>query len=196
LRDALVPIDGGEPAFDYSTLVEHAAQASAGAEGLFFLPHLMGERGPFEDPLARGALVGLTLRHKHEHMARAVLEGTVFQLRRILEAQAAAHPTEDPPTSGIASGGAARSPIWMQLIADVTGLTLRVPEVVETAAIGAAMLGAAAAGLLPLDLATVRMTHPGPVYAPDPASGREYEAAYARFRQLDDLLAPWFRESP
>jgi xylulokinase len=173
----------------YDDLVEAAERACAGAEGLFFLPHLMGERGPAEDPLARGALIGFTLRHGHDHLARAVLEGTVFQLRRVLDGSGA----PVAPVSGVASGGVAHSRAWMQLIADITRLSLRVPEVVESGAMGAAMLGAAAAGLLPLDVAEKRMTHPGPTYTPHPVRANEYDPIYARYRELDDLLAPWFR---
>ena len=75
----------GAVSASYDALVEAAAGVPPGAEGLFFLPHLMGERGPRPDPLARGALVGLTLLHGRGHVVRAVLEGTAFQIRRLLE---------------------------------------------------------------------------------------------------------------
>ena len=66
---------------DYETLADMAAEVGPGAEGLFFLPYLVGERTPHMDPDARGSFVGLTLRHGRGHIARAVMEGVVFALR-------------------------------------------------------------------------------------------------------------------
>jgi xylulokinase len=150
----------------------------------------MGERGPVADPLARGALVGLTLRHGRGHLARAVIEGTAYQLRRLIEART----DGAPPTTLVACGGAAHSPFWMQLLADVTRLPLRVPAVAEAAVLGAAILGGAAAGLITVEAAQQRMVRFGSSYAPDRERADQYEALYARYCRLDDLLAPWFHE--
>jgi xylulokinase len=166
-----------------------------GAEGLFFLPHLMGERGPQVDPLARGALIGLTLRHGRPQMVRAILEGTVFHLRRLLEAQVSAHWSTISLRTGVACGGVARSSLWMQLLADITGMALRVPAVVEAGVLGAAILGGLAAGVLTRDVARSQLAHVGPTYTPDRVLAPRYNALYARYCQLDDMLAPWFRES-
>jgi xylulokinase len=175
----------------YDALVRLAEAVPPGAEGLFFLPHLMGERGPTADPLARGALVGLTLRHGRGHLVRAVIEGTAFQLRRLIDARASGA----PPAGAVACGGAARSSLWMRVLADVTHLPLRVPAVVEAAALGAAILGGAAAGVLTVEEAQRRMVHPGPTFAPDSERSFQYEALYTHYCRLDDLLAPWFREA-
>jgi sugar (pentulose or hexulose) kinase len=148
----------------------------------------MGERGPRPDPLACGALVGLTLRHRRAHVVRAVLEGTVFQVRRVLDARAGAA----LPASGIACGGAARSALWMQILADVTGIRLRVPAVAECGALGAAILGGAAAGRFGVDHAAARMTRCARTYAPDPSAAAGYAALYTRYCRLDDLLSPWY----
>ncbi|MGH2459534.1 MAG: FGGY-family carbohydrate kinase, partial [Chloroflexota bacterium] len=123
-----------------------------------------------------------------------VLEGTAFHLRRLLAARG---PESEGggPAGGVACGGAARSAIWMQLLADVTGLSLRVPVVVEAGALGAAILGGVAAGLLSIDRAPSRMVRFAGTYAPRPEVADEYDRLYARFCQLDDLLAPWFREA-
>ena len=193
LRDVLAPPDGAAgDAATYASLTHRAAGAPPGAEGLFFLPHLMGERGPVPDPLARGALAGLTLRHGQGHIARAVLEGTAFHLRRLIEGRFG----DSPPAGAIACGGAARSALWMQILADVTRLPLRVPAVVEAAALGAAILGGVAAGALDEGDeagAGERMVRSGTSYAPHPEGAERYEALYERYRSLDDLLAPWFR---
>ncbi|HEV2125475.1 MAG TPA: FGGY-family carbohydrate kinase, partial [Chloroflexota bacterium] len=97
--------------------------------------------------------------------------------------------------SGIACGGAARSPLWMQLLADVTGLRLRVPATPEPGALGAAILGGVGAGMHQLDEAQARMTRYSRVYSPDAASSALYDLRYKRYCQLDDLLMPWFQEA-
>jgi len=205
LRDLFQDQGNGAAAISYDGLTEQAATIAPGAEGLFFLPHLMGERGPQPDPLARGGLIGLTLRHGQAHLARATLEGTAFHLRRLLEARISSHwPADDPtaggpstggPIRGAACGGVARSPFWMQLLADVTGLTLRVPAVVEAGVLGAAMLGGMAVGLLSPDGAVAQMVRPGRIYEPVADLAAQYEGLYARYCRLDDLLGPWFRDA-
>ena len=193
-RDLLVGEVGLDVSAAYDGLTRQAAAVAPGAEGLFFLPHLMGERGPHPDPLARGALIGLTLGHGRPQIVRAILEGTAFHLRRLLEARVGAHWPAGAPTAGIACGGAARSAVWMQLLADVTQLPLRVPAVVEAGALGAAMLGGMAAGVVAPNSAAAHQVRNGRTYLPDAALAPCYDALYARYCQVDDLLAPWFRE--
>ena len=170
---------------DYETLGVLAAHVPPGAHGLIFLPHLMGERGPTDEPLARGALVGMTLAHRRDHVARAVMEGTAYQLRRVLEAR-----TLDgrAPTRALVCGGAARSIIWLQVIADVLRLPLRVAPHIECAAWGAAQLAAAVAGLEVTEAAAA----PEHTANPDDETARRYDALYARYRTLQDTLTPWF----
>jgi xylulokinase len=195
VRDLLAGTGSSAGSDSYDTLTQQAAAVPPGAEGLIFLPHLMGERGPQADPLARGALIGLTLRHDRPHMVRAVLEGTAFQLRRVLEAQASEHWSTIKPTAGVACGGGARSSLWMQMLADITHMTLRVPAAIEAGVLGAAILGGVAAGILTRDTARSQMANVGTTYTPNPALALRYNALYARYVQLDDLLAPWFHES-
>lgn len=191
LRDLLTAVAGDDVPASYEALTAQAAAVPPGAEGLFFLPHLMGERGPRPDALARGALVGLTLRHGRPQVVRAVLEGTAFHLRRLLAERLGGHAL----AAGVACGGVARSTLWMQVLADISGLPLRVPAVVEAGALGAAMLGGAAAGLLDLATAPARMVRLAHTYRPDPAAAARYDQHFALYARLDDLLAPWFREA-
>ncbi len=144
-RDTVAP----DMAFD--DLLAPAADIPAGAEGLVFLPYLTGERTPHPDPLARGAFIGLTVRHTQAHMTRAVLEGVAFGLRDSLDLMRSA---------GLAtidqiriSGGGTRSTLWRQIIADILDTELVTVNSVEGAAYGAAILAAVGAGQYP-DVAT------------------------------------------
>ena len=130
------------PDLTYDELNEAAAQVPAGSEGLVFLPYLTGERTPHPDPLARGAFVGLTVRHGLGHMARAVMEGVAFGLRDSVELMAAEMELGEVRVSG----GGASSDLWLRIIADVIGLPVRVVGTAESAAHGAAMLAAVGAG--------------------------------------------------
>lgn len=140
------------PDVDFSTLVAQAEAVPAGSEGLLFLPYLTGERTPHPDPLARGAFVGLTVRHTLAHMTRAVLEGVAFGLRDSFELMKGA---------GLAninqvrvSGGGAKSQLWRQILADVFNAELVTVNTAEGAAYGAALLASVGAGIQP-DLATI-----------------------------------------
>ncbi len=134
---------GADP---YDLLTAGRGRVEPGAEGLIFLPYLTGERCPHPDPNARGAFVGLTLRHGKAHMVRAVLEGVSFGLRDSLEMiKALGVPIEQVR----ASGGGARSPLWRQIQADVFGTELVLINVTEGAAFGAALLAGVGVGGVP-----------------------------------------------
>jgi xylulokinase len=129
---------------EYSALVEAAAAWDPGADGLMFLPYLAGERTPHADPRARAAFVGLELRHDAGALARAVLEGVAFGLRDSLDLL---YELGAPVSVGRASGGGARSRLWLQIVASVLELPLERVAVDEGAAFGAALLGGVAAGV-------------------------------------------------
>ncbi len=136
-----------ERGIDPHRLLEEAAAAIApGADGIVFLPYLMGERSPIWDSRASGAFVGLNLFHTRAHLYRAVLEGVTFALRHTVEAGAKGSAQLEPRL--IVVGGAAKSDLWMQIVADVTGYPVwTIREDVE-AAIGAARLAALGCGLV------------------------------------------------
>ncbi len=138
LRDTVAP------GTDFGDLSAAAGAIAAGSEGLLFLPYLTGERTPHPDPLARGAFVGLTVRHERDHLTRAVLEGVSFGLRDSFELIRSAGSAD--LTEVRASGGGTRSPIWRQILADVLNAEIRTVATAEGAAQGAAMLAAVGAG--------------------------------------------------
>jgi xylulokinase len=140
LRDTIAP---GVP---YDELIDQAGSWPAGTEGLVFLPYLVGERTPHADPDARGAFVGLSVRHDRGALVRAVLEGVAFGLRDSLDLIAE---LGGKPALGRVSGGGARSELWLQIVASVLELPLERVAVDEGAAFGAAILGGVASGTWP-----------------------------------------------
>jgi xylulokinase len=128
----------------YDDLLAPAADISAGSDGLLFLPSLTGERTPHPDPLARGAFVGLTVRHGMAHCTRAVLEGVAFGLKDSFELMKSAGLARIDQVR--VSGGGARSSIWRQILADVFESELVTVNTTEGAAYGAALLAGVGAG--------------------------------------------------
>ncbi len=133
------------PKMDYDKLLEPAANIPAGSDGLFFLPYLTGERTPYPDPLARGAFVGLTVRHSFPHLTRAVLEGVSFGLCDSFELMKSSGLEN---TSQVrVTGGGARSLLWRQILADVFAAEIVTVNTTEGAAYGAALLAATGSGV-------------------------------------------------
>jgi gluconokinase len=129
----------------YDNLLESAARVPAGAEGLLFLPYLLGERAPQWDPHARAVLFGLTPRHGRAHIVRAVIEGVALQLAR------AAAPLERAVGTASevrASGGAMASRLWRQIVADALRRTVAYPTERQSGCLGAALVGMQAIGMI------------------------------------------------
>lgn len=173
-------------------LIEEASAIPAGADGVVFLPYLAGERSPLWDPAARGAFVGLGLRHGRGHLARAILEASAFAIRHVAEPILAAGASVRAMR---VCGGPARSEAWNQIKADVTGFPVEVPAVLETAVAGSAILAATGIGAWPdLTAAIGGMTRPARRLEPDPANRARYDASYTAYRRLHPAIAPIIRE--
>ena len=177
------------PGLPFDTLLEEASQWPPGAEGLLFLPYLAGERTPHADPEARGAFVGLSIRHDRGALVRAVLEGVAFGLRDSLDLIAE---LGGRPELGRISGGGARSDLWTRIIASVLELPLERVQVDEGAAFGAALLGGVAAGAWPDVHAGVHATV-RPRNRVEPVSDwvDTYAEQRERFRALYPALRPF-----
>ncbi len=186
LRDAV--LGGDRPAHE---LIHEAAQLSPGADGLVFLPYLAGERSPIWDPHARGAFVGLTLQHGRAHLTRAVLEASALAIRHVAEPILAAGVRVD--TMRVV-GGPARSPAWNQIKADVTGFTVEVPRILETAVAGSAILAAVGTGAHPDLRSAIRaMATIEQRLEPNPERAETYERSYDAYTALHPALAPVLR---
>ena len=172
----------------FDALLDEAGRWPSGVDGLLFLPYLSGERTPYADPDARGAFVGLELRHDRGALARAVLEGVAFGLRDSLELLRGLG--VDAQAVRI-SGGGARSSLWRRIVASVLDLPVETTAAEEGSAFGAALLGGVAAGIFAdVDDAVARCVRTGESTEPDPAWVEAYAEAYPRYRALYPRLHP------
>ncbi len=175
----------------YDALADAAAKVSSGAEGLLFLPYLLGERTPHMDPRARGVFLGLTLRHGGAHLTRAIMEGVVLGMREGLELMLGLGASVDRI---VASGGGTRHPLWLQLQADIFNREIYQTETREAAAFGAALLAGVGVGVYDdaerACAQTVRWREV--VVRPDPASVARYDEIFGRYRRLYPALREEF----
>jgi xylulokinase len=182
LRDTCAPGAG------FGDLVGEAESWEPGAEGLTFLPYLAGERTPHADPSARGAFTGLSVRHDRGALTRAVLEGVACGLRDCLDL---VREVGAQPSVGRASGGGARSELWLRIVASALELPLERLAVEEGAAYGAALLGGVAGGVFadPVEAAAACVRPRGRV---DPVDEwvEPYRELRERFRALYPALHP------
>jgi xylulokinase len=176
------------PAEAIADLVATADEVAPGSDDLLFLPYLTGERTPHPDPYARGAFVGLTIRHTRSHLVRAVLEGVAFGLRDALEL---VRGMGIEVTELRASGGGTRSPLWRQIMADVLEAELVTVATAEGAAYGAAVLAAVGAGWHP-DVAAATDAWVTAADRVAPVQPGEYAGSYERYRRLYPALRPIF----
>jgi xylulokinase len=176
------------PGVAFDALVAEAQRWEPEVEGLTFLPYLSGERTPHADPDARGAFVGLTVRHDRGALARAVLEGVAYGLRDSLELL---RDLGVRPEVARASGGGARSELWLRIVASVLGISLERTAVEEGAAYGAALLGGVAGGVFADVQEAVRAcVRVRDAVDPEPAWTEAYDVGYARFRAAYPALRP------
>ena len=186
--DLLAP---GEPG-RYERLLSGAAGVQASEDGLYFLPHLLGERSPYWNPRARAVFAGLARHHGQEHLARAVVEGVAFNLRTGLRAfveNGAAVERID------AIGGAANSPHLLRIFADVWGVPVRRRNLVDEAtALGAAVVGGVGVGVFDDFSVADRFSAHGADHVPDPGAHERYAGEHALFLDAYRRLEPWFEE--
>jgi xylulokinase len=158
-----------------------------------FLPYLAGERSPVWDPHARGAFAGLTLRHERAHLTRAILEAAALAIRHV------AQPMLDAGlsvTAMRACGGPAADDTWNRIKADVTGFSVEIPRVRETATVGAAIVAAVGvAAHADLPTAIRAMTSIDRRFEPDPERAAIYDRTYEAYVGLYPAIAPMLRRA-
>ena len=175
------------PDLDHDAVQRLALSAPAGSDGLFFHPYLQGERGPYWDAHLRAGFWGLTIRHSRAHLARAVYEGIAYSINDLL--CDARHKGLEIHTARLLGGGA-RSAEWQQLMADVTGLNLELPEAGE-ASFGTALVAGIGMGLFtdPHD-AVHRCVRVINTAEPDPARHALYQELFGIYQALQQAHAP------
>ena len=161
------------------TVLTDAAAIAAGSDGLLFLPYLQGERAPLWDAAVRGAYHNVDWSHTQAHFSRASLEGVLFNLWSINELLS----RQTGPTHVIhANGGFAQSAFWVQMLADISGVPVRLNASNESGAIGAILLALTATGhYATLDEASASVNF-GKTYQPNPDNHETYKVAFEQFQ--------------
>ena len=175
----------GDDAAELERLVAEADTVAPGCEGLVFLPYLLGERAPVWDAHARGVFFGIRSIHDQRHFLRAALEGVSYSLR---QTGASLEETIGPIERIYASGGFTRSPIWLQLMADIFQKKVVVTGSADASAVGAAQLGFYALGVLPGLDAIASLVKVEAVYEPDGGRAGVYQRNYEIFTELYSRL--------
>ena len=165
---------------------EQAGITALGENRVFYLPYLMGERSPHNDPSARAAFLGMSMDTNRAQMTQAVLEGVAFGLRDSLEIARGLGLTV---TSSKICGGGAKSPLWQRIVAGVMDLTLEIPAVEEGPSLGGAMLAATACGeYASVEDACKAIIRTKATVEPEPELVAKYEEKYQTFRKLYPAL--------
>ena len=175
---------------DYAAEQSPITDERLGCNHVFFLPYLMGERSPHNDPAARGTFIGLTMDASRADMTQAVLEGVAFGIRDSLEV--ARSLGLNIQRSKICGGGA-KSPLWRKIFANVLNLDIEVPVTEEGPGYGGAMLAAVACGEYPsVAAAAEALIHVKETVHPDPEIAARYEVQYRKFREIYPTLKALF----
>ena len=174
---------------DYAA--EQAKIERLGENHVFFLPYLMGERSPHNNPNARGTFIGMTMDTTRADMTQAVLEGVAFALRDSFEV--AKSLGIDIKRTKICGGGA-KSPLWKQIIANVMNIKVDVLEVEEGPSLGGAMLAAVGCGVYPdVETAGKKLAKVVDTVEPTPELAAKYEERYQKFKELYPAMKPLFK---
>lgn len=188
LRD-LPKFDGQHEALSYDRLNELALDCPPGADGLIFLPYMRGGGAPHHNPKARGAFIGMGLNNHYGHYSRAVMEGIAFGLREMVEI------FNVPFTEVRMAGGGAKSKVWRQIIADITGKKVTTTALTqETNAWGAALCAGVGVGLFEDFTVTNKLLPVLETVEPRPEYKPLYDRMFATFKEAYKALVPTLEE--
>lgn len=173
----------------YDNMTESAKLVPAGAEGLLFLPYLNGERAPMWNSQMKGNIFGLTVRHQKEHIIRAGMEGVILSIYHVGQAL---ERLAGPPKKIYASGGFARSPLWLQILADVFNQEVQVPISHQSSAWGAAWIALHSIGLAD-DITEIKKHIPMKgQYIPNEENHQIYMEMFSLYRRLSKSMNDYF----
>ncbi len=169
---------------------EQEAIVHLGDNKVYFLPYLMGERSPHNDPFARGAFVGMSMATKRKDMTQAVLEGVAYALRDCVEA---AREQGIEINEAKLCGGGAKSPLWQRILANVLKVRLILPKCTEGPGYGAALMAMAADGRFESLAETKALVKTSSYVDYDEKTAKKYDAGYERFKGLYRALKNWYK---
>ena len=173
---------------DYAA--EQAAIEKLGENHVFYLPYLMGERSPWNNPNARATFIGMTMDSTRADMTQAVLEGVAFAVRDMYEV-AKSLGTDIARTK--ICGGGAKSPLWRKMVANILNLPVDIPVSEEGPGMGGAMLAMVACGAYAsVEEAANAIVKVAGTEEPDPELVAKYEARYQQFKAIYPALKPVF----
>ncbi len=165
----------------YQVMMEKMKDVPIGSEGLVTLPYFAGERTPINDPNAKGIIFGLQLHHKREHLLRSAFEGICYSIKHHFDVF---NEIGVSIKSLMVTGGGVKNPVWMQMLSDVTGITLTTPLVTVGASYGDALMAMIGVGHKK-DFAALReLIQIGDVYKPNIENTKKYEKYYKIFLKL------------
>jgi xylulokinase len=175
----------------YELLDRLAERIEPGAGGLMFTPWMFGERSPIDDSFVRAGLYNLSLRHSRDHMIRAVLEGIAFNTRWAMETLENLY---SPVTELNMVGGGAKSPLWCQIMADITNRVIhQVADPHLAGAKGAALIASTALGYISSFRDIKRYIRIKQTYRPNPAYRRLYDRLFSEFKNIYKQNRSWYR---
>ena len=177
---------------DYATEQTPITEEKLGANHVYFLPYLMGERSPLNDTDARGTFTGIRMDTQREDMVQAVLEGVAFAIRDCLEVARSQGINID--TSGLCGGGA-KSKLWQKIIANVLNLTLTIPTTEQGPGYGSAMLAMVGAGEFEsVKQATDEFFKVKETVVPDKEIARRYAEKYEKYSRIYPAVKELYKE--
>ncbi|MFD3001667.1 gluconokinase [Pontibacter toksunensis] len=165
----------------YDQLNEKAAAVPPGADGLIFLPYLLGERAPIWDPAARACFFGVHYNHTREHFLRALMEGVMYNVYSVGKAL---EQTTGPIKVIYANGGFSRSSLWVQMLADIFNKEVHITDTHEGSALGAAIMGMHALGLITSLEEAANMVRVKQTFLPNPKLHARYMQSFSLFDEL------------
>lgn len=169
----------------YETMMQGVSDIPPGSDGLITLPYFAGERTPINDPQARGMICGLTLAHTRQHLYRSALESVGYSVSQQLNIMESHHV---PIEQIFAVGGGVKNPLWMQIVADITGKTICTPAITVGASFGDAMMAALGIKWSGFEdfFALTKFIKPGKTYSPN----SQNHQLYKKYQSLYDALYP------
>ena len=173
----------------YELLTKEASKVPAGANGLIFLPYLLGERAPHWDANSRGVFFGISITHKREHFLRALLEGVIFGIYSVGKAL---EETTGNIDTIYATGGFVRSELWVQMLADVFNKKVVIAESYESSCLGAVVLGMKAIGLIENIEEVEKLVPISQTFMPDVKNHEVYMKTFEIYERLYTKLKDEF----